>query len=150
MNETFILFNAEAARKMFAFIKAHAAEQVELGRPLKVVVSWSRNKMKRSDEQNAYMWSAVIDHIVEQVCVQGRRYNAKSWNEALKEMHLPDVSNSGVEKWAYGPTGSRRLNMSTTDLDVEEMSMYLDQIQAYAANEHGVVFPEKQPEEIHG
>ena len=145
--KTFIVRNTEIAQRVYDFIGAHADDQIKLGKPLRVVIA--PYVEDRTLAQNAFMWSAVLTQIARQVVVLGRRHPEESWNEHLKEKFLPEECSKGVKKWRYLPTGERRLHMSTTDLDVQEMSIYLEQIQAYAATELGVEFRNKHESAEH-
>jgi len=104
------------------------------GRPLAVTIA--PYKVKRSLEQNALMW-VWLSQIADQVWVAGRRFSAETWNEHMKRELLPDVNAKGQDKWRILPTGERALAMSTTDLNVEEMSAYMEALAATAATEYG-------------
>jgi len=134
----FILRDASVAASLYAFLKANWRDMAEQGRYLQITVAEYRTK--RSSEQNAFMWKAVLEPIAKQAYVRGERFAADIWNEHLKEQFLPEVNARGMAKWAHLPSGQRRLVMSTTDLNVAEMTTYLDAIQAYAASELGVQF----------
>lgn len=137
---TWIINSPDDAAQLVAFIKANAKRQVDAGRPLKFVGSVHRDK--RSDKSNRYMWAAVLKPVSEQAQHNGKRYSEDKWHEAFKEAFLPEVCAAGIDKWEYLPNGSRRLLMSTTDLDEAEMHEYLQAVQAHAAAELGVVFEE--------
>ena len=135
---TFILRRPEIAASLVDFLKKHAGPAATDGKPLQVVIA--RHSPKRKDAHNAFMWAAVLQPIAEQACVAGRYFSAEVWHEQMKRDFLPELCAKGVEKWRWLPDGSRELAMSTTDLNSEEMSLYLEKVQAHAATELGVEF----------
>lgn len=135
---TFVLRSPEIASAMVAFVKEHAADALKRGQPLQVTVA--RYRPPRTPGSNRYMWGAVLEPIAQQVCVHGAWFTAEVWSEHFKQRFLPEVSASGVEKWTVFPDGTRVLNMGTSDLNSEEMGVYLQQVQAYATTELGVEF----------
>jgi len=135
----FILKTDADVRIFMAFMRANRKPMAEQGRFLQVVVS--EYKASRSNEQNAYMWAGILEPIAEQAFVAGQRFKAEVWNEHLKEIFLPETNAKGMDKWMYLPNGGRRLMMSTSDLNHDEMGLYLTQIAAFAADELGVLLP---------
>jgi len=135
----FVFYSAVDWQKFIAFMKANLAPMAAQERWLQAVVS--EYKTSRSLEQNAYMWVGILEPVAEQYWAAGRRYSAEVWNEQFKEEFLPDVCARGIDKWQYLPKGDRRLMMSTSDLNKAEMTLYLQQIAAYAATELGVHLP---------
>jgi hypothetical protein len=65
--------------------------------------------------------------------VNGQQFCAEAWHEHIKAAHLPEKNNKGDDKWLILPDGSRRCIMSTTRLDVKEMTDYMDNLAAFAA-----------------
>lgn len=129
---------------MKQFILDHESKMPLLGawlrsygfaKPLKVTVA--ENKSKRSTEQNSLLWKRLTE-ISEQARPGGQQFSPETWHEHTKRELLPDCCAKGVDKWAYLPTGDRVLRMGTTDLDVSEMSDYMDKLAAMAATELGV------------
>ena len=94
-------------------------------------------KKTRSNEQNALMW-VWLTQIGVDAWVAGRRFDAETWNEHFKRECLPETCSKGVDKWRVLPIGERVLVMSTTDLNVDEMSVYMTAFSAMAAVEFGV------------
>jgi len=82
------------------------------------------------------MWDRLTD-IAEQARPQGREYSPDLWHEIIKRLNLPETCAKGIDKWGELPNGDRVLVMSTTDLDVSEMTDYLDKLAA-TAGEYGV------------
>lgn len=138
LHRQWVIRSEAEARALHTFLKLNARAAAEAGRPLQVTVAVYREN--RSNEQNAFMWAAVLEPIARQVYVGGQRFTAEVWNEHLKEQLLPDVNAKGMQKWMHLPNGQRRLMMSTRDLNVDEMRDYLDRAAAFAATELGVVF----------
>ena len=134
---TFIVRTPEIAAAMWAFVKQNAGPAVERNRPLQVVIS--EHRPTRSNQANSFMWAAVLTPLSEQACVNGKWFAAETWSQYLKQQFLPEVNAAGMEKWQYLPDGSRELAMGTSDLKSEEFAEYLNQVQAYAATEFGVV-----------
>lgn len=133
---TFILQTEAHAGALWAFLRNNWQALAEQGNPLQVRVSQYRKN--RSNEQNALMW-AWLAEIEEQAIIRGRSYSADVWNWHMKEHLLPEETASGKKKWHLMPDGSRRLVLSTSDLNVEEMGEYLDKMAAYAATDLGVI-----------
>ena len=121
------------------FMRTNMKDAAEHERPLQAVVS--HYKATRSAEQNAFMWVGILEPLAMQASVGGTRFKAEVWNELLKELFLPETCAKGIDKWLMLPNGERRLEMSTSDLNVEEMTLYLNQAAAYAASEQGVMLP---------
>lgn len=135
---TFILRGPEMAGELIAFLKAHAGPAAKSDRPLQVTVA--QYHPKRSNEHNAFMWSAVLEQIARQSCIAGRYFSPETWHEHMKREHLPNVLADGREKWNWLPNGERVLAIGTSDLNRAEFDEYLQKMQADAAMNHGVVF----------
>ena len=85
----------------------------------------------RSLEQNARYWSrGVLWQIANQAIVGGQKFTPELWHELFKKMFL------GVEQL---PDGSV-IGKSSTKLTVTEFSKFVEQVEAYAVTELGVVF----------
>jgi hypothetical protein len=139
---SFVLNSPDKAAELVAFIKQHAGSAVQAGQPLQVTVA--RFKPKRSDGSNKFYWAAVLQQISDQVRVDGQWFAPEVWGEHLKQRFLPEQCASGKEKWAHYPDGSRVLTMGTSDLNSEEMGLYLAASQAYAISDLSVVFDREQ------
>ncbi|GAA4321982.1 hypothetical protein GCM10023144_01600 [Pigmentiphaga soli] len=131
----FILRTDTQAQALYSLLKANWRAMAADGKPLAVRVYEHRER--RRTEQNALMW-VRLGQIAEQAWVGGRQYGAEAWHEYFKERLLPDETATGTKKWAILPDGSRRLVMSTGDLNVGEFAQYLTNIEAYAASELGI------------
>lgn len=123
----------------FAFFMANIEAVLARGEALQLVVSIY--KKTRSSEANSFMWAGLLTPIAQQAWSAGVQYKAEVWNEYYKEEYLPEVNAKGMDKWMYLPNGARRLMMSTTDLNTDEMRDYLDQVSAHATSELGVLLP---------
>lgn len=134
----FVLREPRHAAEMVAFVKQHAGQAANDGRPLRVTVAPLVEK--RSDRANAFMWAAVLEPIARYACVAGRYFSPEVWHEHYKREFLPEKTSSGKEKWRWLPNGERDLVIGTSDLDRHEFAVYLEQVQADAATNHGVVF----------
>lgn len=139
MVRTFVFETDEDVRRFMAFMKANRQPMAEQKRYLQAVVS--EYKASRSKEQNSYMWVGILQPTSEQGWTNGRRLSDAGWNLALKMMFLPETCAKGLDKWFYAPTGERTLEMSTSDLNVDEMRLYLDQIAEFVTTELGVMLP---------
>jgi hypothetical protein len=135
----FVLYTDADVDRFMVFMRANRKPMAEQERYLQIVVS--EYKASRSNEQNAYMWVGVLEPTAEQCWSGGARFKAEVWNEYFKELYLPEVNAKGMDKWMMLPNGSRRLMMSTSDLNHDEMTLYLHQISAHAASELGVLLP---------
>lgn len=138
---TFTLRAPSDWRGVVDLVRQHAGPMADRGTPLRVVVALKH--ATRRLEANAAMWAGVLDQIARQACIRGQWFSAASWHEWLKRECLPEVCAKGTPKWAYHADGTRSLLMSTSDLDDAEFAVYVEQIQAYAAIEYGVIFHDR-------
>lgn len=135
----FVFLTDDDVARFMAFMRANRADMAKQGRFLQVVVS--EYKASRSTEANAYMWAGILEPAAQQAWSGGSRWKAEAWHELLKQLFLPETCAKGVDKWWILPNGDRRLVMSTSDLNVSEMTVYLDQCAAYVTTELGVLLP---------
>ena len=133
-----VIKTPDDAHAVWVYLKEYAKQAVLIGTPLQVIVS--RYRATRSNEQNAYMWVAVLTPAAEQVTANGTKFSPETWNEYLKMKFLPETCAKGIDKWLVLPGGDRVLRMSTSDLDVSEMTLYLEECTAHLASEYGVRF----------
>ena len=88
-------------------------------------------RRKRTIPQNRRYWGkGVLAQIAEQATVNGKLYSAETWHELMKRkfigvIELPDGSVVGK---------------SSTGLTASEFCDFCAEVEAYAANELGVVF----------
>ena len=85
-------------------------------------------KAKRSYEQNKRLW-AIYGELADKAWVNGRRYSAETWHEYCKGYFL------GFELKAMPDGSELKTPISTTRLNVAEMTEYQNNIQSWAANE---------------
>lgn len=135
----FVFYTDDDVLRFMAFMKANRKPMAEQERYLQAVVS--EYKPTRSNEQNAYMWKAILEPTSEQAWHAGKRLSEEGWNLALKIMFLPETCAKGIDKWFYAPNGERTLTMSTSDLNVDEMRLYLDESSAFVTTDLGVHLP---------
>lgn len=131
-------------QRVVAIVRQHAGALAAMGTPLRVMLA--RKLANRTMAQHRFMWADVLTAIERQACIGGRWFSAEAFHEYLKVKFLPETCSRGIEKWAYHADGTRSLQMSTTDLDHEEMDTYLLAIQGHAASEWGVVFTNHREE----
>lgn len=136
---TFVFETDEDVQRFMVYMRAYRKPMAEQGRFLQVVVS--EYKETRSAAANRYMWAALLQPIAEQAVVGGRHYSAEVWSEFFKAQFLPDITSRGTQKWLYLPDGSRQLVGSTTHLNKDEMTDYLDKVADYAVHELNVQLP---------
>jgi hypothetical protein len=126
MTQTYVLRNPDIAKRMVDFIKATAGPANAAGRPL--VVTVAEYKAKRSSEANARYW-ALLGEIAEQVQVRGKYFSRDVWHEHFKAMFAPKDD---------GPGGL--IPISTSQMNAEQFSHYMTQVEVYAAQQLGVEF----------
>ena len=86
-------------------------------------------KSKRSTEQNRRLWK-IYQTLAEQAWVSGKRFSQDAWHEYCKRQFI------GSEEL---PDGSQ-IGISTTTLNTGEMTDYQNRIQAWAAQEFGIIW----------
>ena len=99
----------------------------------------------RTSEQNALMWSGMLDDFAEQVFIDGMQFSKNIWHEQLKEMFLPEyydkeLTRKNYVKWVKMPNGKYNLEGSTTHLTTKGMNSYLEKCYAYGAQELEIRF----------
>ena len=86
---------------------------------------------KRTAKQNRRYWGkGVLAQVAQQATVGGKLFAAETWHEQFKRMFI------GVEEL---PDGSV-IGKSSTELTAVEFADFCTQVEAYAAQELGVVF----------
>jgi hypothetical protein len=100
----------------------------------------------RSIQQNAFYWGIVLRDIAQQAMIEGRRYIADAWHEHFKRTFL------GYQFKRVVIAGRKRKAViqelrSTTKLSVKKMSMFLEQVIAFAVTDLGVRFTETRWED---
>lgn len=86
---------------------------------------------KRSKPQNRRYWGqGVLAQIAQQAAPNGKLYSAEVWHEQFKRQFI------GVEELPNGEV----IGKSSTGLSKAEFSDFCTQVEAFAAQELGVVF----------
>ena len=135
MNRLFVLREQRHLDALLASLQSNWQAFARREQPLGCTVAPYR--ITRSQEQNALMW-VWLSQTEQQAWVGGMQFSAETWNEHFKRELLPERNAKGLAKWDILPTGERRLAMSTRDLNVTEMSLYMQALQAALATELGV------------
>ncbi len=106
-------------------------------------------KKVRTPDQNSLMWVGPLADICDQAWVSGKQFSAEVWHEFFKRKFLPEgteedfdrrITKTWKGKWTIDPDGDRVLIGSTTQLSTYGMSIYMTEVEAYAATELGVRF----------
>lgn len=93
-------------------------------------------KRKRTSQQNRRYWGrGVLAQIAEQATINGRLFSAETWHEQFKRQFI------GVEQLPNGDV----VGKSSTDLTTAEFSDFCAEVEAWAAQEMGVVFYDLEP-----
>jgi hypothetical protein len=129
VNKVFILRNKVNASALWAFLKANWEACSEAGKPLQITIT--EEKTKRSLDQNRMYWSCLRT-ISDTGWIHGQQFTSEAWHHYLRLKFLPCLD---------GPDGLV-IPSTTTTLTVDEMTEYINQVQAWAATELGVEFLE--------
>lgn len=128
MKRTFFADNPTQARPMFELNGAlwmHVKAMTIAGSPCEITVG----KKKRSKAQNRRYWGrGVLSQIAMQA--MGGKYSADVWHEQFKRMFI------GVIELPNGQLTSK----SSTELTTAEFCDFCNQVEAYGAQELGVMF----------
>ena len=89
-------------------------------------------KKKRGNPANNLYWKR-LGEVADQAWICGKQYSAETMHEHCKHTYLPEECAKGIPKWTFLPGGNRVLLMSTTDLNVNEFSDYLECVTAFGA-----------------
>lgn len=132
MYREFILRSPAHWQAFVSVVKANAKAFADRGEPLRIMLT--SEEQRRNVEQNKRLWGYVYKTISEQAWVNGRRFDADVWHEMLArkfgvcdDVTLPDGEVVVVRR-------------STTKMSVKDFADYMNQVEAYAAAELGVVF----------
>lgn len=114
------------------FIAANAAACMGRGKPLRVIVT--EEDKKRTAEQNRFFHGPVLDAITAQAWWEGRQFPKEFWKEYFRRRYL-------LKDEFTTPDGELvQVYWSTADLNVEQMTEFMEKVQAEAASEWGVEF----------
>lgn len=128
----FVLRSPSIWKALCAFVAGNASACLDRGHPLRVIVT--EEDRKRSTEQNRFFHGPVLDAITEQAWWQGRRYPKEFWKEYFRRRYLLKDEHTTPD----GEVVS--IYWSTADLNVRQMTEFLEKVQAEAASEWGVEF----------
>jgi hypothetical protein len=103
---------------------------------------------ERSLQQLRFYWGVVLKSISEQASIGGQKYTADAWHELMKRQFIPRKVEKAKVAGKKRPVVTVRLG-STSDLGVKKMSVYLEQVMAFGA-EQGVEYPETRWQEYRG
>jgi hypothetical protein len=123
-------------------INAALNKAIEVG-GMEVVIQ--KHVKKRTNGQNRYQWTAILGDISRQVRIDGKGFTPVIWHEHLKGLFLPDEASEELTlpdyvKWAEMPDGTLKMVGSTAKLTTMGMSIYFEQLYAYAVTELDVRF----------
>lgn len=124
----FVLRSSVQVDRVVHYITKNWRSAQTEGRPLEVVVS-ELGGGRRSEAQLRFYWGVVLAAVAEQAVVSGRRFSAAAWHEHFRRRFI------GVRDTPDGPVA-----LSSSSLSVEEFSAFINKVEAYAAQEHSVVF----------
>lgn len=128
----FILRGPSIWQALVAFVRANAKACNERGRPLRVIIT--EEEKKRTLEQNRFFHGPVLDAITQQAWWEGRQYPKEFWKEYFRRRYL-------LKDEYQTPDGEIvQVYWSTADLNVGQMTEFLEKVQSEAASEWGVEF----------
>lgn len=130
MQKTFVLRDPIACKQLHAFLRSNWLAMAQAGKPL--AVSVSEHKSKRSLDQNALL-HAALSQIAVSAWVDGKQFGADTWKEFFRR-RLIDTEEIPLPGGGFVERG-----VSTTTLNVEQFSEFIEQIYAYASTELGVI-----------
>ena len=128
----FPLTGIGAWQRLVQFVKANAKACLEANKPLRVIVT--QDEKKRTLEQNRFFHGPVLDAITQQAWWQGKQYPKEFWKEYFRRRYL--------QKDEYATPDGEVISTywSTADLNVGQMTEFLEKVQAESAQEWGVCF----------
>ena len=113
---------------VFDLLCKNAEEWLKQG-DLQIIIA--TKKSKRTLEQNKLLW-AVYTELAEQAFVDGKRFHPEVWHEYCKGLFI------GFNEKLLPDGKLVRQPISTTTLNTEEMTDYINRIMAYGATEFGI------------
>lgn len=129
MNKTITLRGESNAQQLWSFLRANWRAMADAGKPL--AVSITEAKSKRTLSQNSRHW-AVMQEIADAAWIDGRQFSKEAWHEHMCDLFAP-------KKEVTLPTGEVRLvRISSSDMNVEEFSAFMQRIDVFAAQELGL------------
>lgn len=109
---------------------AGALSQMIVSEEHPLLIEVSAYSEQRTNSQNRLL-HAILRDVAENLVVDGRRFDSESWKELFRRKFI------GTEE-VHLPGGERiERGISTTTLDVGQMSEAIDLFLAWLASEHG-------------
>lgn len=128
----FPIRSASSWSALVAFVKANFQAIASRGGVLRVIVT--EDEKKRTNEQNRFFHGPVLDAITLHAWWDGKQFPKEFWKEYFRRRYL-------LKDEYTAPTGEIiQVYWSTADLNVGQMTEFLDKVQVEAASEWGVEF----------
>jgi hypothetical protein len=104
---------------------------------------------ERTIKQHRFYRGPVLGDIAAQASIEGQKWSQDAWHELFKRTFLPRQVTKCKVAGKKRPVVSVKI-ASTTGLSIKKMSTYLDKVIAFATNDLGVQFTERQWEHWNG
>lgn len=100
-----------------------------------------------SAAQRGAWWGIRLGEFADQAWDNGKQYSVHVWHYLLKERFLPNAPEDGLtlpgyEKWVELPDGSLKMIGSTERLTAKGRAQFMEQVEAFGAQEFGIMFSE--------
>lgn len=122
-------------------------EQLKQGREL--VAEFRLLDDDITEKQRAYLHGVVLTEIARFAVVRGERFDMKTWKEHFRSEWLGFRTVTNVNP-VTGRKTRKRVRISTEDLGVRAMAVYIDRVVAFAATDLGVTVSEPLPPHLRG
>jgi hypothetical protein len=123
----FLLYEARHLAGLVAFLTSNWKQFADDGKALAVQVAI--HKDRRTPEQNRRHF-AMLGEIADQAWIGGRQYDKDVWHDYFCRKFIGEIE----------LPGGKTMAMPSSRLNIEEFSKFMDQTEAYAAQELGVQF----------
>jgi hypothetical protein len=121
----YVVRDEKILARVISVINGNWRGMLATGHPM--LVHLMSENARRTIEQNRLYWK-LLSNMAEGAWVAGRKYDKDAWHEHMRMLFLPRLE---------GPDGSS-YPVSTSSLNVKQFAAYIDQIEAYAANDLGI------------
>jgi hypothetical protein len=121
-----------AHRTLAEYVWPWVKEQTAQGRELVAVFRLLEDAI--TEAQRGYLHAGVLTQIAEEAVVNGQRFPMKVWKEWYRSEFLGFEVVTGINPFT-GRKTRRRVRVSTEDLGVRGMAMYIDRVIAHASTE---------------
>lgn len=127
--KTFYLRERRNLEALKAFLDANWEAMSKTKTPMQV--ECKPESKNRSQAQNRYYWN-LLKQIESDAWIEGRQYSDECWHEYVKGRFIgyTDIP------------GGKKKPLSTTNLSTKEFADYVTRVEAWAAQELGIVFVE--------